>query len=125
MTGYTPHQAKFFAHYVTREGIGAGDGLAQSLSAARVDLNPHQVDAAMFALRSPLSKGVLLADEVGLGKTIEAALVMTQRWWEGRRRVLLIAPAALRKQWQQELWEKFSLPSIISSRVVHGGQSSP
>ena len=113
MTGYTPHQAKFFAHYVTREGIGAEDGLAQSLSAARVDLNPHQVDAAMFALRSPLSKGVLLADEVGLGKTIEAALVITQRWWEGRRRLLLITPASLRKQWQQELWEKFSLPSVI------------
>lgn len=103
MSGYTPHQAKFFAHYVTREGIGADDGLAQSLSAARVDLNPHQVDAAMFALRSPLSKGVLLADEVGLGKTIEAALVITQRWWEGRRRLLLIAPASLRKQWSQEL----------------------
>ncbi len=113
MPGYTPHQAKFFAHYVTREGIGVEDGLAQSLSAARVDLNPHQVDAAMFALRSPLSKGVLLADEVGLGKTIEAALVITQRWWEGRRRLLLIAPASLRKQWQQELWEKFSLPSVI------------
>ena len=89
------------------------DGLAQSLSAARVDLNPHQVDAAMFALRSPLSKGVLLADEVGLGKTIEAALVITQRWWEGRRRLLLITPASLRKQWSQELWEKFSLPSVI------------
>ena len=113
MTGYTPHQAKFFAHFVTREGIGTEDGLAQSLSAARVDLNPHQVDAAMFALRSPLSKGVLLADEVGLGKTIEAALVITQRWWEGRRRLLLIAPASLRKQWQQELWEKFSLPGVI------------
>lgn len=113
MTGYTPHQAKFFAHYVTREGIGADDGLTQSLSAARVDLNPHQVDAAMFALRSPLSKGVLLADEVGLGKTIEAALVITQRWWEGRRRLLLIAPASLRKQWQQELWDKFFLPSVI------------
>ena len=110
---YTPHQAKYFAHFVTRERLAEDDGLAQSLSAARVDLNPHQVDAAMFALRSPLSKGVLLADEVGLGKTIEAALVMTQRWWEGRRRLLLITPASLRKQWSQELWEKFSLPSVI------------
>ena len=103
MTSYTPHQAKFFAHEVTRKGLAEGEGLAQSLSAAKVDLNPHQVDAAMFALRSPLSKGVLLADEVGLGKTIEAALVITQRWWEGRRCLLLITPAALRKQWQQEL----------------------
>ena len=100
---YTSHQAKYFAHFVTRERLVEDDGLAQSLSAARVDLNPHQVDAAMFALRSPLSKGVLLADEVGLGKTIEAALVMIQRWWEGRGGCLAITPASLRKQWSQEL----------------------
>ena len=54
--------------------------------------------AALFALASPLSKGVLLADEVGLGKTIEASLVIAQRWAEHRRRVLLIVPASLRKQ---------------------------
>jgi SNF2 family DNA or RNA helicase len=79
---FTPHQSKYFAYFLTREGLGKDDALRQSLSSARVDLNPHQVDAAMFALRSPLSKGVLLADEVGLGKTIEAALVLSQRWWE-------------------------------------------
>jgi superfamily II DNA/RNA helicase len=113
---YTPYQAAYFAHFLTREGLtgeGQTDGLTQSLSAARVDLNPHQVDAAMFAMRSPISKGVLLADEVGLGKTIEAALVLSQRWWERRRRLLLIVPASLRKQWAQELWEKFSLPTVI------------
>ncbi len=113
MTGYTPHQAKYFAHFLTREGLDEGEGLTQSLSSARVDLNPHQVDAAMFALRSPLSKGVLLADEVGLGKTIEAALVLSQRWWERQRQLLLIVPASLRKQWATELREKFSLPSVI------------
>lgn len=111
-SGYTPYQAAYFAHFLTREGL-EGDGLTQSLSAARVDLNPHQVEAAMFAMRSPVSKGVLLADEVGLGKTIEAALVISQRWWERRRRLLLIVPASLRKQWAQELWEKFSLPTAI------------
>ena len=113
---YTPYQAAYFAHFLTREGLtgeGRTDGLTQSLSAARVDLNPHQVDAAMFAMRSPISKGVLLADEVGLGKTIEAALVISQRWWERKRRLLLIVPASLRKQWAQELWEKFSLPTAI------------
>jgi superfamily II DNA/RNA helicase len=112
MAGYTPYQSQWFAHFLTREGLDS-DGLTQSLSAARVDLNPHQVDAAMFALRSPRSKGVLLADEVGLGKTIEAALVLAQRWWERRRHLLLIVPASLRKQWAQELHEKFSLPSVI------------
>lgn len=76
-------------------------------------MNPHQVNAALFALRSPLSKGVLLADEVGLGKTIEAGLVISQRWAEHRRRILLVVPASLRKQWSQELFDKFSLSSTI------------
>lgn len=110
---FTDYQSKFFANYLTSEGISETDALTQSLSAAKVDLNPHQVDAATFALRSPLSKGVLLADEVGLGKTIEAALVISQRWWERERKILLIVPASLRKQWAAELHEKFSLPSVI------------
>jgi len=109
---YSPQQATFFAHRLTLEGTGE-DALAQSLSTARVDMNPHQVDAALFALASPLSRGVLLADEVGLGKTIEASLVIAQRWAERRRRILLIVPASLRKQWSQELYDKFSLPSVI------------
>src|SRR3984893_17352075 len=75
---YTPHQGSYFAHRITLEGLGE-DALAQSLSTARVDLNPHQVDVALFALSSPLSKGALLADEVGLGKTIEAGLAIAQR----------------------------------------------
>jgi excisionase family DNA binding protein len=109
---YSPQQSTFFAHRLTLEGTGE-DTMAQSLSTARVDMNPHQVDAALFALASPLSKGVLLADEVGLGKTIEASLVIAQRWAERRRRILLIVPASLRKQWEQELYDKFSLPSAI------------
>jgi superfamily II DNA/RNA helicase len=80
---------------------------------ACVDLNPHQIDAAAFALRNPLSKGVLLADEVGLGKTIEAGLVLCQHWAERKRRLLVICPASLRKQWSLELEEKFNLPSVI------------
>jgi superfamily II DNA/RNA helicase len=108
----TQQQSTFFAHRITLEGIGE-DALAQSLSTARVDMNPHQVDAALFALSSPLSKGVMLADEVGLGKTIEASLVIAQRWAERKRRILLVVPASLRKQWSQELAEKFSLHSVI------------
>ena len=76
-------------------------------------MNPHQVDAALFAFSSPLSKGALLADEVGLGKTIEAGLVISQRWAEGKRKILIIAPANLRKQWHQELLEKFFIPCVI------------
>ena len=98
MPSYSPLQGSYFAHKITLEGVGE-DAFAQSLSTARVDMNPHQIDAALFALASPLTKGVLLADEVGLGKTIEAALVIAQKWAERRRRILLIVPASLRKQW--------------------------
>lgn len=89
------------------------DDLSRVISNSRLDLNPHQVEAALFALRSPLAAGALLADEVGLGKTIEAGLVIAQRWAERRRRILVIVPAALRKQWQQELLDKFLLPAMV------------
>jgi SNF2 family DNA or RNA helicase len=84
-----------------------------SLFDAAVDLNPHQIEAALFALESPLSKGVLLADEVGLGKTIEAGIVLCQLWAERKRRLLVICPASLRKQWALELAEKFNLPARV------------
>lgn len=89
------------------------DKFTSVLTEAQVDLNPHQIDAALFAFRSPLSMGAILADEVGLGKTIEAALVIAQKWAERRRHILIIAPATLRKQWSMELEEKFFLPSLI------------
>jgi hypothetical protein len=90
---YTSHQGSYFAHRITREGLGE-DALAPSLLTARVDLNPHQVDVALFALSSRLSKGALLADEVGLGKTIEAGLAIAQCWTEPYPADV---PAALRK----------------------------
>ena len=89
------------------------DMFSYGVHGRRRNLNPHQVDAALFALSLPLSKGVLLADEVGLGKTIEAGLAIAQRWAERKRCIPLIVPASLRKQWCQELLEKFSLPSFI------------
>ena len=110
----TPYHARYFAHEITRRRRPLGvDCLSMALFDASVDLNPHQIDAAAFALRSPLSKGVLLADEVGLGKTIEAGLVLCQYWAERKRRLLVICPASIRKQWSLELKEKFNLPSII------------
>ncbi len=110
----TAFQAKYFAHDLTRRHASDGIGrLSQSLFDASVDLNPHQIEAALFALKSPLSKGVLLADEVGLGKTIEAGIVLCQYWSERRRLLLVICPASLRKQWALELEEKFNLPAIV------------
>ncbi len=76
-------------------------------------MNPHQVESALFAFKSPLSGGVILADEVGLGKTIEAGLVLTQYWSERKRKIIIIAPSSLRKQWSMELKEKFFLDSFI------------
>ncbi len=110
----TDYHAKFFAHELTKRCASDSiEKLAGALVDAQVDLNPHQVDAALFAFRSPLSKGGILADEVGLGKTIEAGLVISQHWAERHRRILIITPANLRKQWHQELQEKFFLSSII------------
>lgn len=109
---YTAYQTGYFAHWLSLEGK-AEKSLTQIIAGAKVDMNPHQVEAALFALASPLSNGVILADEVGLGKTIEASLVLAQKWAERKRKLLLIVPAILRKQWSQELEEKFSLPSRI------------
>jgi superfamily II DNA or RNA helicase len=111
----TPFHSRYFAYeLVRRDHRRAGvEPLAMSLFDACVDLNPHQIEAALFALRSPISKGVLLADEVGLGKTIEAGLVLCQYWAERRRRLLVVVPASIQKQWTTELEQKFSLPTVI------------
>lgn len=110
----TDFQAKYFAHELTRRcPSDSVEKLATVLADAQVDLNPHQVEAALFAFRSPFSKGAILADEVGLGKTIEAGLLLAQKWAERKRRLLVILPANLRKQWSQELADKFFLPSEI------------
>lgn len=110
----TDYHAQYWASALQLKGPQDDvPGITRSLGGARVDLNPHQIDAALFALRSPYAKGVLLADEVGLGKTIEAGIVLAQKWAERRRRILLVAPASLRKQWQGELASKFFLPSQI------------
>lgn len=118
----TPYHAKYFAHELSRVGGSGVDRLGRALFDACVDLNPHQIEAALFALRSPLSKGVLLADEVGLGKTIEAGLVLCQYWAERRRQILVICPASLRKQWTLELSEKFNLPSIVLDAKTYRDQ---
>ena len=110
----TDFHAKYFAHDLTKRCASDNiEKLAGALVDAQVDLNPHQVEAALFAFRSPLSRGAILADEVGLGKTIEAGLVLSQKWAEFKRKLLVITPANLRKQWHQELTEKFFLPCHI------------
>ena len=110
----TDYHAKYFAYDLTRRcSSNSVEKLSGALADAQVDLNPHQIEAALFAFRNPFSRGAILADEVGLGKTIEAGLLLSQRWAERKRKLLVIAPANLRKQWAQELADKFHLPSVI------------
>ncbi len=127
----TDYHAKYYAHELTRRYSSSSvEGMATTLMDAQVDLNPHQIDAALFAFRSPLSKGAILADEVGLGKTIEAGIVLAQKWAERKRKILVVVPSSLRKQWCQELADKFFLPSHILeagsfNRAVKDGCANP
>jgi len=104
--------------------------LSSVLAKSTIDLNPHQVHAALYAFNSPLSRGAILADEVGLGKTIEAGIIIAQLWAEGKRKVLIICPASLRNQWQDELLTKFGLESEVwdgpsFNKKVNSGEKIP
>lgn len=108
ITGY---HAKYFAYELTKRcSSDSLEKLTASLFDAQVDLNPHQIDAALFAFQSPLSKGALLADEVGLGKTIEAGLILSQKWAERKRRILKLTGCAmyinLATKWKEALIEE-------------------
>ncbi len=100
---------------------------AASQRQGRIDPNPHQIDAVIFALRRIPEGGCILADEVGLGKTIEAGLVLAQLRAEGARRILIIVPKSLLGQWQEELRSLFGLdareatldPESLSGPGIH------
>ncbi|MDD4519250.1 MAG: SNF2-related protein, partial [Limnochordia bacterium] len=110
----THYHARLFASELLRRcPSDSVEQFTTVLMNSQVDLNPHQVDAALFAVQSPLSKGVILADEVGLGKTIEAGIVISQKWAERKRKILIIVPSRLRKQWMIQLSGKFYLPTQI------------
>jgi len=78
----------------------------------RIDTNPHQIEAVIFALSRIGDGGCILADEVGLGKTIEAGLVIAQLRAEGATRILLITPKSLLGQWRQELYSLFGIEAM-------------
>lgn len=85
---------------------------------ANIELNPHQINAFCAAIQALKTGGIVLADEVGLGKTIEAGLVLKYVLESGAKRVLIALPASLRKQWELELEEKFKLESVILDRLT-------
>lgn len=127
--GFTDYQAKYYAYELQRSYASDHVGkLAGLLFDAQVEPKPHQIDAALFALQTPFLKGVILADEVGLGKTIEAGIVISQYWAERKRNILIVAPSSLRQQWQQELYEKFLIPSSLldvrtKDRLLNAGSN--
>jgi len=107
-------QRTYLACLLTRRhALDDPEKLNSSIRSANVTLNPHQVDAAVFAFNSPLSRGAILADEVGLGKTIETGLIINQLWVEGRNKILILVPASLRTQWMEELQDRFGLESTL------------
>lgn len=85
---------------------------------ADIELNPHQINAFVAAIQALKTGGIVLADEVGLGKTIEAGLVLNYVLDSGAKKVLIALPATLRKQWEVELEEKFAKKAVILDRLT-------
>lgn len=126
-----PYQAKYYAYELSKKATAdSPEKFGATLMDAKVELNPHQIEAALFAFKSPYSKGIILADEVGLGKTIEAGILLSQKWAEGKRRILIICPSSLRKQWVNEMADKFYLNAEVLetptfNRKVKNGIRNP
>lgn len=118
------YQAKYYAYELSKKAAAdSSEKFGATLMDAKVELNPHQVEAALFAFKSPYSKGAILADEVGLGKTIEAGILLSQNWAEGKRKILIICPSSLRKQWSNELEDKFYLKSEVLDNISYNKKS--
>lgn len=118
------YQAKYYAYELSKKSSAdSPEKFGATLMDAKVELNPHQIEAALFAFKSPYSKGAILADEVGLGKTIEAGILLSQKWAEGKRKILIICPSSLRKQWVNELEDKFYLKSEVLDNISYSKQT--
>jgi len=116
--GGKPAALTRFHQRIAAEALTARSGsgstrLAPALAHSAVDLNPHQIEAAAFALAALPTGGAVLADEVGLGKTVEAGLVLAQLAAEGKPRAVILVPASLRAQWRDELIGKFGLEATV------------
>ncbi|HVI95117.1 MAG TPA: SNF2-related protein, partial [Anaeromyxobacter sp.] len=109
----TPFHQRIAAEALTARGGGGTSRLAPALAHSAVDLNPHQIEAAAFALASLPTGGAILADEVGLGKTVEAGIALAQLAAEGKARAVIMVPASLRAQWRDELRSKFGLEAEV------------
>jgi superfamily II DNA or RNA helicase len=130
-TALTRFHQRIAAEALTARGGGGASRLAPALASSAVDLNPHQIEAAAFALAALPTGGAVLADEVGLGKTVEAGLVLAQLAAEGKGRAIILVPASLRAQWRDELRSKFGLDAdvvdgdVCRAREKQGVRTNP
>ena len=104
--------------YSRYKKIALAESPYKCLLNTEIEINPHQINAFCAAIESLKTGGIVLADEVGLGKTIEAGLVIKYVLDNGAKKIIIAVPATLRKQWEIELDEKFNLKATILDRLT-------
>lgn len=117
---HTMFRLRLQAEELTRRRPTSDFDSMESLESSRdTQLLPHQIHAAHFAVSNPMLKGVAFFDEVGLGKTIEAAMVVKELVYRGCRNILIIASRSLCQQWAGELRERFAMEfEVLDARKV-------
>lgn len=120
-------QTPFQIYYMARmlENLPDEDRFVPVFASSDIKVYPFQVAAASFALRSPYQIGVILCDEAGMGKSHEAMLIITQRWLEGRSRILVAVPNAdLLLQWVELLDQFYTIPYVILTNSEQWNENS-
>lgn len=110
-------QTPFHAYYTALKlnSMQNEDRLLPVYSEGNINVYPYQVAAALFAMRNPYQKGVILCDEAGMGKSHEAMLILSQSWYEGKTKLLIVIPNPdLLMQWAEMIEEKYSIPFCIA-----------
>ncbi|MBX9602401.1 MAG: hypothetical protein K2X35_15435 [Bryobacteraceae bacterium] len=112
---YAEARSGFMRNYLVQRGAAFG---ISALLSSSIELEPHQIEVVRRVLTDRTQR-YLLADEVGLGKTIEAGIVIRQTVLDDMRghRILVLVPCELEKQWRQELTVRFGLSSFLDESV--------
>lgn len=109
----TPFQAFYIA--LKLNSLNDEDALMPVFSEGNIRVYPYQVAAAIFAMRNPYHKGVILCDEAGMGKSHEAMLIANELWYEGKTKILIAIPNGdLLMQWAEMIEDKYSIPYCIA-----------
>lgn len=111
-------QTPFYAYYTAMKlnMLQDEDTLLPVFAEGNIDVYPYQVAAALFAMRNPYQKGVILCDEAGMGKSHEAMLILSQSWYEGKNNILIAVPNPdLLTQWAEMINQKYSLLFTVAT----------